>query len=348
MAPDTSSHNSGLALAAGYWIMVAASIFCGLFGLWSTRAWFYQRLPHALARDTLTGNSVLALVAQHWTLETATMSYVLLGICFVSAWCYQPVRRIRAGKVNPGPQQDCQRADFMDLLDEKLAVAAVWNARALDAAYFGDKELLKTGFLSDTTILCGAREWKVHSNILASRSKWFRTALLGPFREAKTKVIDLSYLKPDAIVVVLNWIYIQLDIYLGLGNMYDPDYRGTLMIMCHTWEAARYLMLDDLRVKVEELFEEQLRFNLDKICYSDERGQQREKWLHDVIDAAKHVYESDIEILRKHIVSTMLSEDMKPMQIPAIQILVDDIPKLRDDLLMGFNGYLTKLKAERR
>lgn len=35
--------------------------------------------------------------------------------------------------------------------------------------------------LADAEVKCAKRTWKVHKNILCTRSDWFKKALMGPF-----------------------------------------------------------------------------------------------------------------------------------------------------------------------
>ncbi|KAL2268029.1 hypothetical protein VTJ83DRAFT_2875 [Remersonia thermophila] len=59
---------------------------------------------------------------------------------------------------------------------------------AIDA----DSKLLRRGAFSDVTVKCGAKTWKLHRNILCTRSVWFEKALTGPFKEASTGVVEIQ------------------------------------------------------------------------------------------------------------------------------------------------------------
>lgn len=45
-----------------------------------------------------------------------------------------------------------------------------------------DLKLLESGNFSDVTVTCGNKTWKLHKNILCSRSMWFEKALTGGFQ----------------------------------------------------------------------------------------------------------------------------------------------------------------------
>ncbi|KAK0724207.1 BTB/POZ protein [Lasiosphaeris hirsuta] len=70
-----------------------------------------------------------------------------------------------------------------------------------------DEKLLDTGWFSDVTVKCGDRIWRLHKNILCTRSVWFEKALTGRFEESKTGHVDIQNFDPEAIGWLIRYIY---------------------------------------------------------------------------------------------------------------------------------------------
>ncbi|KAK4221137.1 BTB/POZ protein [Podospora fimiseda] len=70
-----------------------------------------------------------------------------------------------------------------------------------------DEKLFESGLFSDVTIKCGDREWKLHKNILCTRSTWFERALNGTYVEATTGIVNIQDFDPEAVNWVLRYLY---------------------------------------------------------------------------------------------------------------------------------------------
>ncbi|KAF3909278.1 hypothetical protein ABW20_dc0107101 [Dactylellina cionopaga] len=51
------------------------------------------------------------------------------------------------------------------------------------------------------------REFKVHENVLAPQSEFFKAALTSGFRETQEKRVELPGIKPETMVNILEWVY---------------------------------------------------------------------------------------------------------------------------------------------
>ncbi|KAI1298374.1 hypothetical protein F5Y03DRAFT_368080 [Xylaria venustula] len=69
------------------------------------------------------------------------------------------------------------------------------------------KELLDLSAISDVTVQCGEKTWNLHSAILARRSRWFKTALLGGFKEATTRTIRIEEFDEESVGFMIEYIY---------------------------------------------------------------------------------------------------------------------------------------------
>ncbi|KAI1458505.1 hypothetical protein F4805DRAFT_474475 [Annulohypoxylon moriforme] len=66
-------------------------------------------------------------------------------------------------------------------------------------------KLLRTGDLSDVTVICNDIEWKLHKEILSSRCPWFKRALQDdPENEVREIIIDAN---ECVLYSLIEWIY---------------------------------------------------------------------------------------------------------------------------------------------
>ncbi|GAB7346350.1 hypothetical protein MBLNU457_5062t2 [Dothideomycetes sp. NU457] len=69
------------------------------------------------------------------------------------------------------------------------------------------KSLFDSDKLSDATIQCGSRSFKVHAAILTAASTYFEGAFAGVFKESATRVIDLKDDDEEAVLAMLRFLY---------------------------------------------------------------------------------------------------------------------------------------------
>ncbi|KAL1837793.1 hypothetical protein VTJ49DRAFT_3403 [Mycothermus thermophilus] len=103
-----------------------------------------------------------------------------------------------------------------------------------------DERLLRTGDFSDATLKCGDRTWKLHKNILCSRSVWFEKALAGRFKEASTGVIEIEDVDPDMMDAVVTFIYTGL---FDFARFRRPGSLTNLNVYYDVYTAADYFAL---------------------------------------------------------------------------------------------------------
>ncbi|KAJ8127541.1 hypothetical protein O1611_g6093 [Lasiodiplodia mahajangana] len=101
----------------------------------------------------------------------------------------------------------------------------------------------------DVVVECGGTIWDLHKAVLTARSEWFRAALLGPFREARTGQISIQGHDDFMIQFLIDYIYTG-----------DYDWRklqGDLPLVevyMDVFDLADYFLLPDLRELSEEAF----------------------------------------------------------------------------------------------
>ncbi|RVD86151.1 uncharacterized protein DFL_004441 [Arthrobotrys flagrans] len=69
------------------------------------------------------------------------------------------------------------------------------------------EQLLESGKYSDFTIICGAKEWKVHRAIICPQSEYFTILCDSNFKESKDAELDLSAEPPLDVENMLKFLY---------------------------------------------------------------------------------------------------------------------------------------------
>ncbi|KAF2220526.1 BTB/POZ protein, partial [Elsinoe ampelina] len=65
----------------------------------------------------------------------------------------------------------------------------------------------KDATFSDVTICFGDRQFYAHKVILASRSEYFKSMFTNAFKESNQRTITLEDDDPEALEIMLNWMY---------------------------------------------------------------------------------------------------------------------------------------------
>ncbi|KAK1753751.1 POZ domain-containing protein [Echria macrotheca] len=149
-----------------------------------------------------------------------------------------------------------------------------------------DEQLLKSGLFSDVQVICGDKTWKLHKNILCTRSSWFNKALNGAFEEARTGIvtIDDSQFKPEAVDWVIRYIY--------TGNFAIDSIRlgtKTNLVLCYeVYTVADYFAMDALATIAVDYFETEL---LSK-AFAMQLRYNALHWLDEFFDVINEIYKN--------------------------------------------------------
>ncbi|KAK7745821.1 hypothetical protein SLS53_002538 [Cytospora paraplurivora] len=109
----------------------------------------------------------------------------------------------------------------MDQKDKKNRDILVWVPTGGNV--YSDGELLKTGIGSDVEVHCDetGRVWKVHKDLVCSRSDFMKKALTGDWKESRSGILKITETPESHIEVVLTFLYtgaVDLTTAFGGGN----------------------------------------------------------------------------------------------------------------------------------
>ncbi|KAK8103731.1 uncharacterized protein PG998_010764 [Apiospora kogelbergensis] len=137
-----------------------------------------------------------------------------------------------------------------------------------------DKELLATGNFSDVRLECGSKTYNLHKSIICNRCVWFRRALTGSYKEAKTNVVCLTTFSPEQVDIMVCYLY--------TGTLNIPSEIPTndlLKLLVDFVVVADYFLLD---AECHSAVLERMRWSLNG-------GGTKRRWP-DFVEAVEHAY----------------------------------------------------------
>ncbi|KAK1832921.1 BTB/POZ protein [Podospora conica] len=161
-----------------------------------------------------------------------------------------------------------------------------------------DTKLLESGLFSDVAVKCGDKTWRLHKNILCSRSIWFEKALTGKFEESKTGVVEIHTFDPEAVDWVIRYIYTGT---CDIPSLH-PSTKTNFVTCYQVYTVADFFALDSLTALAlatlnaefdARLPSLQLHYELspEKPQVPYEPYEAPENWLDDFFDTVRLVYQ---------------------------------------------------------
>ncbi|KAJ4387814.1 hypothetical protein N0V93_008417 [Gnomoniopsis smithogilvyi] len=126
------------------------------------------------------------------------------------------------------------------------------DAKVMTTEVSFSSELFESGWLADVEIQCGEQSYKAHKLILCGQSKWFRSALMGDFQEAKTGVINITDFEAVEVLVLLKFLYTgSVDITPEFCDKSDNPFIQQMRLF-HLANHFKVIRLQDLVYKARD------------------------------------------------------------------------------------------------
>ncbi|KAK8023842.1 hypothetical protein PG993_011908 [Apiospora rasikravindrae] len=196
------------------------------------------------------------------------------------------------------------------------------------------EELLNSGLFSDAEVITDAKTWRVHKNILCSRSAFFKKAFTGGFVEAQDGVVKLHGHDPDHVYFILKYLYTcNLDTStLELSKLFK------------IYEAADYFGIDELQADILHAVGIQLRYKARSICLPNRDMKEAiehvgehwsDKFSKEFFDAARIAYTDSpvFEKLRKCIIKFIRQTCLILGKDPRFIKALETVPELAVDMV---------------
>jgi len=120
-----------------------------------------------------------------------------------------------------------------------------------ESSFDGLHKLLDNSDYSDFTVECGAKTWRVHRAIVCSRSKYFKKACDGDFKEAREATLTFEDEDPALIEEMLVYLYTMQYPQTPCGLRKAKD----MVLDARMYGIADKYDLPDMKQKVFKAFE---------------------------------------------------------------------------------------------
>ncbi|KAK2609394.1 hypothetical protein N8I77_002891 [Diaporthe amygdali] len=195
-----------------------------------------------------------------------------------------------------------------------------------------DLKLLETGNFADIEIICRGRTFKVHKAVVCSRSLWFEKALTGGFAEAATGKVKIDEEEPEAIEVMLRYIY------GGAVDMVKETSNEQVFKSCvDMYRAAHFLLLSPLLPRIRRRLGGYCDQKLKQLCTrsSGTESTGTKLWAADLATAIRATYKADIKVFKKIFMEFVWAGRWQLLGDGECDIsyLIDDTPGFIKDML---------------
>ncbi|RYO90126.1 hypothetical protein DL766_002476 [Monosporascus sp. MC13-8B] len=199
-----------------------------------------------------------------------------------------------------------------------------------------DLDLLRSGELSDATIICEDRTFAVHRSIICSRSEWFRAALDGPYVVAKESSVTIEEIPADKVWWLLQFIYGGAE--LSLKDA--PGFNSIFVAYCEAYELGDYFRLPLLTTGVAKALSEQPGPSTSDIQYTTDPflgGQLTAEYTYAFFDGVARAYANNspaFRPLQRAFVEHTLRQRHILLADPSFTECLEDEPCFAKDILL--------------